>query len=223
MSRTAAACLLLVLSLLVVANAATKPHAVSLGKPTVIKWFVGLDESATVDVRIRPIYVDTRLKEFTLGPGHDITDRLFVIQRMFRLNDALPQDKVTAPQWRWQRGGWLQVDRTSGRISSLTLPLFDPYYSAASWYRDYIAYCGVSEDGKKVYAVVAQLGRRKPILKQLLGDLAQNGMPDSACAAPLWQRPGKVSFEAKDQKFTYSIRGHSVDLVNDNEDEEGSE
>ena len=213
----------LVLLLFAVAKAATKPHVISFGKPTVVKWFVGPDESNAVEVRVRPIYVDTRLKEFTLGSPHDVTDRLFVIQRMFRLNDALPQDKVTAPQWRWQRGGWLLVDRTSGRISSLTLPLFDPYYSPASWYRDYVAYCGVSEDGKKLYAVVTQLGRRKAILKQLLGDAPQNEMPDSACAAPVWQRPGKVSFEAKDQKFTYTIRGQSFDLANDSEDREGSD
>lgn len=213
----------LVLLLFAVAKAATKPHVISFGKPTVVKWFVGLDESNAVDVRVRPIYVDTRLKEFTLGPAYDVTDRLFVVQRMFRLNDALPQDKVTAPQWRWQRGGWLLVDRATGRISPIALPLFDAYYSAVSWYRDYVAYCGVSEDGKKLYAVVTQLGRRKAILKQLLGDAPQNEMPDSACPAPVWQRPGKVSFEATDQKFTYSVRGHSLDLVNDSEDDQASQ
>ena len=46
------------------------------------------------------------------------------------------------------------VDRLTGRVSQLNLPEFDPFYSTASWYRDYIAYCGVSEDGKKLYAVV---------------------------------------------------------------------
>jgi len=62
------------------------------------------------------------------------------------------------------------VDRLTGRVSQLNLAEFDPFYSTASWYRDYIAYCGVSEDGKKLYAVVAQVGRRKPILKKDVGE-----------------------------------------------------
>jgi len=47
-------------------------------------------------------------------------------------------------------------------------PEFGSYYSVASWYRDYVAYCGVSDDGKKLYAVVFQVGRRKPVLKKPL-------------------------------------------------------
>ena len=46
------------------------------------------------------------------------------------------------------------------------LPEFDSFYSAASWYRDYVAYCGVGDDGKKTYAMVAQISRRKPVLKK---------------------------------------------------------
>src|SRR5439155_15277639 len=69
------------------------------------------------------------------------------------------------PRWYWQRGGWLLMDRVTGRVAPINLPDFEPLYSAASWYRDYIAYCGVSDDGRKLYAIVAQLGRRKPVLK----------------------------------------------------------
>ncbi|HWX93992.1 MAG TPA: hypothetical protein VNY29_15295 [Terriglobales bacterium] len=50
----------------------------------------------------------------------------------------------------------------------------DPFYSTASWYRDYIAYCGVSDDGTKLFAIVAQLGRRKLILKKPLGPRARH-------------------------------------------------
>jgi hypothetical protein len=57
-----------------------------------------------------------------------------------------------------------------GHISAIALPEFDPYYSVASWYRDYAAYCGVSDDGKKIFAIVFQVGRRKPVLKKPLGD-----------------------------------------------------
>ena len=94
-----------------------------------------------------------------------------------------------------------------------------------SWYRDYIAYCGVSDDGKKLFAVVAQLGRRKPILKKALGEADGDDMPDSECPAPDWQRqPTRVTFEPlENQKLTYSVRGHAVDVVNDAEDDEGAE
>jgi len=141
------------------------------------------------------------------------------MRRAFRVNDSLPDDSI--PRWQWQRGGWLLVDRVTGKISAISLPDFDPYYSAASWYRDYVAYCGVSEDGKKTYALVAQLSRRKPVLKKINGEgIADDAGPDSACSAPLWQRgPTRVGFEAGGTKQTFAIRGHIVDLVTDDEEE----
>ena len=72
----------------------------------------------------------------------------------------------------------LLVDRETGRVSQLNLPNFDAFYSLASWYRDYAAYCGVSDDGAKVFAIVAQLGSRKPILKRELGPVTDAEMPD---------------------------------------------
>jgi len=125
--------------------------------------------------------VDGRVKEYVIGSPHEVTDRLFVVRRAFRVNDSLPQD--SGPRWQWQRGGWLLVDRTTGRVSPINLPEFDAFYSAANWYRDYVAYCGVSDDGKKTYAMVAQLGRRKPVLKKPLSNdgLADDAPPDSAC------------------------------------------
>jgi len=205
--------------------AVPKPHIIVLGKATAVKWFVGPAENKTIDLKIRPLYVDTRLKEYTVGSPHDVTDRLFVVRRVFRVNDSLPEEPATPPRWHWQRGGWLLVDRVTGRISQITLPEFDAYYSTASWYRDYIAYCGVSDDGKKLFAIVAQLGRRRPILKKALGETAEDDMPDSECPAPAWQRqPVRVTFEPdEDQKLTYSVHGHAVDIVSDNEEEEASE
>jgi hypothetical protein len=207
------------------AQARTKPHVIAFGKLTAVKWFVGPNEDKALDLKIRALYVDARLKEFTLGSPHDVTDRLFVVRRMFRVNDSLPEESAGTPRWHWQRGGWLLVDRVTGRISQISLPEYDAYYSIASWYRDYVAYCGVSDDGKKRYAIVAQLGRRKPILKKALGDATGDDMPDSECPAPGWDRqPVRVSFEPdENQKLTYSVRGHVVDVVNDNEDEEASE
>ena len=60
------------------------------------------------------------------------------------------------------------MDRITGKVSAISLPEFDPLDSNASGYRDYVAYFGVSDDGKKLLAIVMQLGRPKPILKKLL-------------------------------------------------------
>jgi hypothetical protein len=142
------------------------------------------------------------------------------VQRAFRLNDALPTE--SAARWQWQRGGWLLVDRVTGRVSQLTLPEYDSFYSTASWYRDYVAYCGVSEDGKKLYAMVVQVGRRKPVLKKDVGAPAAGDDPDSECPAPAWERsPARVTFQPDDtQKLVFSIRGRVVDVVNDSEEAE---
>ena len=92
----------------------------------------------------------------------------------------------------------------------------------ASWYRDYVAYCGVFDDGKKLFAVVFQVGRRKPVLKKPLGETGEDDMPDSECPAPVWERrPARVTFEADEHhKLTYSVRGHAADLVSDSDNDE---
>ena len=136
-------------------------------------------------------------------------------------NDSLPED--SAPRWQGQRGGWLLVDRVTGRVSVVNRPESDVVHSAATWYRDYIAYCGVSDDGNKRFAIVAELSRRKPMLKKSFsGALSEEAAPDSACSAPIWQgMPTRVTFEAeKETKQTFAIRGHIIDLVNDSEEEE---
>jgi hypothetical protein len=206
------------------ALAIPKPHVISFGKWTPVKWYVGSAAEKALDMKIRALFVDTRLKEYTTGLPHDVTDRLFVVRRVFRMNDSLPQESA-AQRWEWQRGGWLMVDRTSGKVSQIPLPEFDAYYSTGSWYRDYLAYCGVSDDGKKLFAVVAQLGRHKPILKKSLGEPDAGDMPDSECPAPTWQRqPTRVMFQPDDeQKLTYSVRGHAADIVTNDDDTEGGD
>jgi hypothetical protein len=213
------------------AFATSKPHVIAFGKWTSVQWFpeVGVGASdKPLALKIRPLLVDARVKEFTLGPAHDVTERLFVVRRAFRVNDSLPSESTSPPHWQWQRGGWLLVDRITGHISPVNLPEFDVFYSAASWYRDYAAYCGVSEDGKQIFAVVAQINRRKPVLKWLIGEekaaaeIQQGQNPDSACRLPDWQRsPARVTFEASPStKRTYVVRGHSVDLFTAEEDDE---
>jgi hypothetical protein len=205
------------------AGAATKIHVITFGKWKSVQWFTdfGADDKPLI-LKIRALVIDGRIREYALGAPHEVTERLFVVRRAFRVNDSLPED--SGPRWQWQRGGWLLVDRLTGHVSSINLPEFDVFYSAASWYRDYVAYCGVAEDGKKTFAMVAQISRRKPVLKRPLSNdgVAEDAAPDSACTAPSWQRgPVRVSFEpGGSAKQTFAIRGHVVDLVNDAEEEE---
>jgi hypothetical protein len=211
------------------ATAATKPHIVTFGKWTTIRSSPSTNavDDKPLTLKVRPLLIDAHVKEFTLGPAHDVTDRLFVVRRAFRVNDSLPQESPSPPHWEWQRGGWLLVDRVTGRISPINLPEFDAFYSSASWYRDYAAYCGVSEDGKKIYAIVAQINRRKPVLKKALDgqSIPENAAADSACLTPAWQRsPARVTFEpAGAPKQTFAIRGHVVDLVVETEEPETEE
>lgn len=199
--------------------AAPKQHIVLFGKWTSVKWFVGEVDDRAIDLKVRPLLIDGRVKEFTVGPAHEVTDRTFAVQRMYRLNDSLPDETGTV-RWRWQRGGWLTVDRLTGKVQAVLLPSFDPYYSAVAWFRDYAAYCGISDDGKTVFTIVAQLGKRKPVLKKAIGDANDEFSPDSACSAPVWQRaPSRVTFSPKNnQKFTYTIRSRVLNLLSQDED-----
>lgn len=200
--------------------AASKVHTVAFGKWTIVSWVAGNEDTKPLSMKVRPLVVDGHIKEYAIGMPHEITERLFVVRRAFRINDSLPDDSGT-PKWQWQRGGWLLVDRLTGHISPINLPEFDTFYSPISWYRDYAAYCGVSDDGKKFYAIVAQLGRRKAVLKKTLSDAAlDDSTPDSACSIPEWQRaPARVSFESGKDKQTFAIRGHVVDTVSDEDDD----
>ena len=200
-------------------NAAPKPHVVALGRWTTISYREPDSESKPIQLKIRPLYVDGRTKEFTIGASHDVTERTFVVQRIYRLNDSLPQQ--TGPtQWQWQRGGWLLADRVSGKVQPLVLPQFDPDSSAVNWYRDYAAYCGTSDDGQKVIVLVVQLGRRKPLLKKTVGEANES---QQTCGAPLWERnPMRVSFEVTPgQKLMFAVKSRAVDAITPEESEGG--
>src|SRR5438105_2486580 len=109
-------------------DAASKPHVIAFGKWTTVSWRGSRNGSKPVDLKIRSLYVDGHAREFTTGATHDVTDRTFVLQRIYRVNDSLPQE-AGPPQWRWQLGGWLLVDRASGKLQPLALPEFDPGFS----------------------------------------------------------------------------------------------
>ena len=202
-----------------VGNAAPKLHVVALGRWTSISWREQESESKPIQLKIRPLYVDGRTKEFTIGASHDVTERTFVVQRIYRLNDSLPQQ--TGPtQWQWQRGGWLLVDRVSGKVQPLVLPQFDPDSSTVSWFRDYAAYCGVSDDNGKLFAVTMQIGSRKPLLKKAVGEA--NESPQT-CGAPLWERnPVRVTFEVTPgQKLMFAVKSRAVEAVAPEESDGG--
>ena len=108
--KTVCGLLVYVLLLGRIGVAAPKQHVLALGKWTTVKLMVGEDERTALDLKVHALLVDGQPKEFTTGPPHDVTDRTFVLQRVFRLNDSLPQETVPE-RWRWERGGWLLVNR----------------------------------------------------------------------------------------------------------------
>ena len=215
--RFAAALILTAMLLMAPAEATTKPHVVALGKPLPVKLLVGASEDKTLDITVRALYVDSKLKEFTTGSPHDVTDREYVIRRAYRINDALPEEERKNAKWLWQRGGWLLVNRTSGKISLLKLPDYDPFYSEVSWYRDYAAYCGVTPSGERVSAVVAEIGSKKPLFRKDLGKNSLGDSTDSNCSPPHWERqPARVTFLPKaGEKFTVNVSGRFADEVAD--------
>ncbi len=204
------------------AIAASKPHSISFGKTLAVRLFLGPDEDNTAPMKVRGLLVDAKLKEFVTGDVHDVTDRLFVVRRAYRLNNNLPNDGRKSPSWVWERGGWLMVDRLTGRVSQLPLYEFDPFYSQASWFRDYVAYCGVSDNGEKLSAVVMQLGVKKPVLKKELGSAGQGPTPDSECDPPTWEKkPTRVTFLPKHgEKQSFSIFGHAWDAAPGSDEEQ---
>jgi len=194
--------------------AAPRQHVITFGQWMRVKLFIGPEENKVEEMKVRTLVVDGKLREFVTGDPHDVTDRVFVARRAYRLNDALPEDGKLRPEWKWQRGGWVMVDRSSGRVSQLNLPDFDPFYSTASWYRDYVAYCGISGGADRLYAVVYQLGFRKPVLHESIGKANLGDVPDAVCAAPAWQKqPARVTFEPLgSQKVSFTIHGHASEL-----------
>jgi hypothetical protein len=194
--------------------AAPKAHTVVLGKWRAVQ--VRSDSGDALEIKVRELVIDGRLHDYTTGYTHEVTDRLFVVRRAYRVNDSLPNETGKPPQWVWRLGGWISVDRQTGHVAQLNLPSFDGESSEASWYRDYAAYCGSSDDGSKTYMIVSQLGRRKPVLKKEFSG--------PACPAPRWERaPSRVTFIAAGEKSSFVVHAHGADLQADAAEEEGPE
>ncbi|RXS98195.1 hypothetical protein ESZ00_06690 [Silvibacterium dinghuense] len=205
------------------AVAAAKVHVVALGGAKKVPYSLEGDPAgATGDEKnltIRPLVVDGKLKEWTTGPAHDITDRSFVVRRALQLNDALPDDKGggKSSHWVWQKGPWLLIDRVSGRITALHLADYDPAVSEVVWFRDYAAYCGLNTGGHQLYAVVSQIAARRPLLAKKLGPWDPEHHATPACAPAAWQRePLRVAFTPNGgQPSSFDLVGLSAVLVED--------
>jgi len=212
--RSAFVPLLLSFLLLQTAVAAAKIHTVTLGASRHVPYSPpsanaeDKNEEATT-LRVRPLLVDSVQKEWTVGDAHDVTDRSFVIRRALRINDSLPDE---AAKWTWQPGPWLMVDRSTGHITALHLPAFDPAVSEAVWFRDYAAYCGIATTVKGgLVAVVAELGTRKAVVQKVIGPWPQTDAPHPVCAVSKWQRtPMRATIQPTGgQAMTFDVVGLS--------------
>jgi len=210
-----------------------KSHTVGLGATRKVPYTKAGDPAGASpsedSLKIRALLVDSVVKEWTTGDAHDVTDRSFVVRRVIRLNDSLPTDKPgdhsaghDSGHWVWQRGPWLLVDRVTGHIVALKLPDYDPGVSQVSWFRDYGAYCGVTSSGKSIYAVVAQVSARKPVLARKLEAFDAENRPDQVCTAPEWQRePLRITFHpAGKDAASFDIVPGSAVLIEDAGDEQ---
>jgi hypothetical protein len=189
--QTRRALLLLLLSFPAFASTA-KPHSVVLGASRRVPYTPpeapadSKSEDATT-LRVRSLMVDGKTKEWTVGESHEVTDRTFVIRRALHINDGLPGE---AARWTWQPGPWLSVDRTTGHITALHLPDFDPQLSDAAWFRDYAAYCGLHVLSKSttLTAIVVELGAHRAAVSQKISAWPPKEPVQPACSPSTWQR-----------------------------------
>ncbi|HMG86396.1 MAG TPA: hypothetical protein VK574_11645 [Terracidiphilus sp.] len=202
-----------------------KVHVVGLGAAKRVPYSSAGDPAGAgpgeASLKIRPLIVDGTVKEWTAGEAHDVTDRSFVVRRVIRINDELPGEKPRSPEkhWVWQRGPWLLVDRVTGHIVPMKPPDYDPGISQVVWFRDYGAYCGITASGKSLYAVVAQISGRKPVLAKKLAPSDLSNRLDSACGVVEWQRePLRATFHpAGKDAISFEIVPGSAVLVEDSE------
>jgi hypothetical protein len=107
-----------------------------------------------LDLKVRPLFVDTRLKEYTTGIPQELTDRQFLVRRALRVNDALPTESASAKP---RAGNGNAAAGCSSTVSpdespSSTCPSSIPSIRPQAGIATTSPTCGVSEDGKKLYA-----------------------------------------------------------------------
>lgn len=196
---------------LVCLSSFAKVHSVAIGAWRRVSYTPpsanASNDSHSMALRVRPLVIDGQVKDWTAGDLHEVTDRTFVVRRAVKLNDALPTERGV--HWIWVLGPWLLVDRVTAHVTVVRLPDFDPAVSQVVWFRDYAAYCGVNKTGKHLYAVVEQLGVRRPIVAKPLSKWTVDDHPTPACAPATWQRqPLQVDFHPTNgDAVSYKIFG----------------
>lgn len=195
-----------------------RAQRVAFGQWMTVPLHLGPDSRHSAELRIRPLYLRGNIERFITGEPYEVDERYFVVRDAYRIEDVPPQNpRAEGLRWQWQRGGWLWVDRRSGRVRDLDLPHFDPYYSEAAWYRDYAAYCGLDRNGEMVLAVVTQANKRRPVLLQQLGQASGLPQPDSECGTPQWSVAGgelRVTFDPRFRgQLTYSVDGDRAEFL----------
>jgi hypothetical protein len=208
--------------------AVAKVHTVTLGPYRRVPYTLAdatpdTKADETSSLKVRPLFVDDRQKEWTTGEIHDITDRTFTVRRALRLNDSLPTDVV--PHWVWQPGPWLSVDRITGHITALHLPDFDAAVSDVVWFRDYAAYCGIATTAKGgLFAIVAQLGARRAVVQKQIGPWPQSNHFIPVCQPAVWQRlPMRVTLKPTGgEPATYEVVG-TASILEEGEEGDGPE
>jgi len=224
-AASAAALLCAALATLPAGAASPKIHTVNLGSVRKVPFTPAeatpdTKSEDTSTLKVRPLVVDGRQKDWTTGDTHDVTDRSFVVRRALRINDSLPSD--SAARWVWQPGPWILVDRVSGHITALHLPSFDTSVSNVVWFRDYAAYCGIGTTAKGgLLGVVAQLGTRKPVAQKQIGKWPQPEHTSSVCQQPQWQRlPMRVTLRPTvGEPFTVDVLG-TTSIVEEGDNDE---
>jgi hypothetical protein len=199
--------------------ARAKQHSVALGGFRSVPYSAEGDPAGALPgethLKVRPLVVDGKVRDWTTGEAHYVTESSLVVREAVRMNDSLPAEKKL--DWVWQRGPWVLINRMTGRETVLKLSHFVSGVSDVVWFRNYAAYCGLSASGKELYAVVAELEVRRPLLAKKLGTWKPEGNPTPACAAAVWQRdPMKVTFAPTGMAATsYDLVGTSVTRVKD--------
>src|SRR5258707_15838854 len=94
------------------ASAAPRQHIIVLGKWQTVKTLADSGEAS--EGKVRSLIVDGRGKEYTSGPRHEVTDRLLVKRRAYRVNDVLPGAQQQTPHWIWRLGGWISLAPSNG-------------------------------------------------------------------------------------------------------------
>lgn len=221
--------LLLLLSVMCGAGAALaatpKVHTVGLGAVRRVPYTPpdarpDTRDEESLTLKVRPLIVDGRQKEWTTGDVHEVTDRSFTVRRALRINDALPSE--TGAKWVWQPGPWLLVDRVTGHIAALHLPDFDAAVSNIVWFRDYAAYCGVASSAKGgLVAVVAQASGRRAVVQRAIGRWPQPEHAFPVCQPAQWQRlPMRVTLQPTGgDPLTFDVVG-STSLVEEGDNDD---